>query len=221
MSDRPRRKSRLVVLISGGGSNLQALINSCHQGKINADIVGVVSNVAGVKGLQRATDANITATVVNHLDFQNRQEFDQQLAAEINLFNPDLVVLAGFMRILTPEFVDQFMGRMINIHPSLLPKYTGLNTHQRAIDAGDEIAGATVHFVTPELDGGPPILQGQVDISDQDTSVSLASKVLKIEHKIFPLAISWFCEHRLELVSHKVMFDGKALNESDLLYSDN
>jgi phosphoribosylglycinamide formyltransferase-1 len=215
------RKSRLVVLISGGGSNLQALINSCHQGKINADIVGVISNVADVKGLQRAADANITATVVNHLDFQNRHEFDQQLAAEINLFNPDLVVLAGFMRILTPEFVDQFMGRMINIHPSLLPKYTGLNTHQRAIDAGDKIAGATVHFVTPELDGGPQILQGQVDISDRDTSVSLASKVLKIEHKIFPLVISWFCEHRLKLVSEKVMFDGKALNESELLYSDN
>ncbi len=220
MSENSNKKSRLVVLISGSGSNLQALIDACGHNRVNAEIVAVLSNVVDAKGLQRAAVAGITTRVVNHHDFQDRQDFDQQLAAEITPFNPDLVVLAGFMRILTPEFVNQFMGKMVNIHPSLLPKYTGLNTHQRAIDAGDKIAGATVHFVTPELDGGPIILRGEVDVSNHDTAASLASKVLIVEHKIFPLVVKWFCQNRLKLASDKVVLDGKVLGENGLLYNN-
>ena len=220
MSAKPNKKRKLVVLISGSGSNLQALIDACSDDEVNAEIVAVLSNIADAKGLQRASAVGITTKVVSHRDYRDRQAFDQQLAAVITPFNPDLVVLAGFMRILTPTFVDQFMGKMVNIHPSLLPKYAGLDTHQRAIDAGDKIAGATVHFVTPELDGGPPILRGEVDISTRDTAASLASKVLSVEHKIFPLAIRWFCQNRLRLVSDKVILDGDELGENGLLYNN-
>lgn len=155
--------SRIVVLISGSGSNLQSFIEASKEGNIDGQIMAVISNRPGVKGLERASNVGIPSIVVDHRAFASRQEFDRYLAEVIQGFTPDLVVLAGFMRILTTDFVNQFVGKLINIHPSLLPAYPGLNTHQRAIEAGDSVAGATVHFVTPELDGGPAILQVEVD----------------------------------------------------------
>ena len=174
MTDLSKGKRRIVVLISGGGSNLQSFIDGCADGALNGDVVAVISNKAGVKGLERAIP-NIT---LDHKGFASRAEFDVALADVIDSFSPDLIVLAGFMRILTPQFVNRFLGRLINIHPSLLPKYPGLHTHQRAIDAGDSEAGATVHFVTAELDGGPGIVQAQVELLENDTAEDLASRVL-------------------------------------------
>jgi len=161
---------KIVVLISGNGSNLQAVIDACEDKKINGDVVAVISNKPDVYGLERATNHNITANVVNHKSYDSREEYDEHLQVEIDKHQPDLVVLAGFMRILTPQFVEHYQGRMINIHPSLLPKYQGLNTHQRAIDAGDDVHGVSVHFVTAELDGGPVILQFSCSCSSTRTS---------------------------------------------------
>ena len=164
MTDFSKGKRRIVVLISGGGSNLQSFIDGCADGSLNGDVVAVISNKAGVKGLERAAVAAIPNITLDHNSFSSRAEFDVALADVIDSFSPDLIVLAGFMRILTPQFVNRFLGRLINIHPSLLPKYPGLHTHQRAIDAGDSETGATVHFVTAELDGGPGIVQAQVEL---------------------------------------------------------
>ena len=199
MTDLSKGKRRIVVLISGGGSNLQSFIDGCADGSLNGDVVAVISNKAGVKGLERAAVAAIPNITLDHNSFASRAEFDVALADVIDSFSPDLIVLAGFMRILTPEFVNRFLGRLINIHPSLLPKYPGLHTHQRAIDAGDSEAGATVHFVTAELDGGPGIVQAKVELLENDTAEDLASRVLVFEHQIYPLAAQWFCEARLEL----------------------
>jgi len=182
MSEQSVTKRRIVVLISGGGSNLQSFIDGCAGGSINGSVVAVISNRAGVKGLERAAAAAIPNITLDHNSFESRVEFDRALADVIDSFSPDLVVLAGFMRILTPQFVNRFLGRLINIHPSLLPKYPGLHTHQRAIDAGDSEAGATVHFVTPELDGGPAIVQARVPIENNDNADSLASRILTYEH---------------------------------------
>lgn len=190
---------RLVVLISGSGSNLQAFIDQCHNGSLNAQIVAVLSNKPAAKGLERAACAGIPAQVIDHTGFASREAFDTAMAAAINQYQPDVVILAGFMRILTPAFVEQFKGRMLNIHPSLLPKYPGLHTHQRAIDAGDSHAGATVHFVTAELDGGPCIVQAQVSIDAGDDAAALAGKVLQQEHLIYPMAVQWLLEGRLVL----------------------
>jgi phosphoribosylglycinamide formyltransferase-1 len=162
MSDRSTRRRRLVILISGGGSNLQSFMDACAEGSLNAEIAAVISNKVSAKGLERAANAGIPNIVLDHTEFPSRGEFDAALGDIIDSFSPDLVILAGFMRILTPPFVNRFLGRLMNIHPSLLPKYPGLHTHQRAIDAGDKKAGATVHFVTAELDGGPAIVQAQV-----------------------------------------------------------
>jgi len=194
MTDLSKGKRRIVVLISGGGSNLQSFIDGCADGSLNGDVVAVISNKAGVKGLERAAVAAIPNITLDHNSFASRAEFDVALADVIDSFSPDLIVLAGFMRILTPQFVNRFLGRLINIHPSLLPKYPGLHTHQRAIDAGDSEAGATVHFVTAELDGGPGIVQAQVELLENDTAEDLASRVLAFEHQIYPLAAQWFCE---------------------------
>jgi len=206
-------KRRIVVLISGSGSNLQSFIDRCADESINGTLVAVLSNRPGVKGLERAAAAAIPNIVVDHSSFESRSEFDAALADVIDSFSPDLVVLAGFMRILTPQFVNRFLGRLINIHPSLLPKYPGLHTHQRAIDAGDSEAGATVHFVTPELDGGPAIVQAKVPLESNDTAESLASRVLGFEHQIYPLAAEWFCQGRLELREGHVILDNELLPE--------
>ena len=159
---------RIAVLISGNGSNLQAILDACQAGEINGEVVAVVSNKADVYGLTRAEEAGVPALVVAPQAGESREDYDARLEAELNQLNVDLVVLAGFMRILSEGFVNRFAGRMLNIHPSLLPKYTGLNTHQRALDAGDEEHGCSVHFVTPELDGGPVILQAKVPVFEGD-----------------------------------------------------
>jgi phosphoribosylglycinamide formyltransferase-1 len=191
----------IVVLISGNGSNLQSIIDACESSKIAGNVVAVISNKPDVYGLERASIHNIAACVVNHKSFDSREAYDYQLRQEIDSHQPDLIVLAGFMRILTPEFVNSYQGRMINIHPSLLPKYQGLNTHQRAIDAGDSVHGVSVHFVTPELDGGPVILQAKVPIFEEDTPDDLAARVHQQEHRIYPLVVNWFCESRLTTIT--------------------
>ncbi len=207
-------KKRIVVLISGGGTNLQAIIDACKLGEIPADVVAVISNKANVYGLERATRAGIANKVLSHKNFATREDYDQALVAAIDEFNPDLVVLAGFMRILTPYFVQHFSGKLLNIHPSLLPKYQGLNTHQRAIDAKDTEHGVSVHFVTEELDGGPVILQAKVPIFAQDTADDLASRVHEQEHRIYPLVIKWFCQGRLKMQNEQAILDNNILPAS-------
>ena len=212
--------SKIVILISGSGSNLQSFIDACSAGVVDGKIMAVISNRPGVKGLDRASAADVPNIVIDHRAFQSREEFDQHLAEVITSFTPDLVVLAGFMRILTDGFVNQFIGKLINIHPSLLPAYPGLNTHQRAIEAGDSTAGATVHFVTSELDGGPAILQAAVPILPKDTAVDLAARVLIVEHEIYPVVAQWYCQGRVVMDQGKVFHDGIAVGESGLLFSN-
>jgi phosphoribosylglycinamide formyltransferase-1 len=204
---------RVVVLISGGGSNLQALIDGQQQA-LPISIVGVISNKPDVYGLQRADLAGIPHQVVNHRDYAGREPFDQALATAINQYQPDLVILAGFMRILTADFVRQYQGRMLNIHPSLLPKYQGLHTHQRALDANDQQHGVTVHFVTEELDGGPTVIQAIVPIVADDTIDTLTQRVQAQEHIIYPMAVEWFANQRLRLDTQdtqKVLLDNEPL----------
>ena len=210
---------RLVILVSGGGSNLQSLIDGCAGDKINATVSAVISNNPNAGGLERAAKAGIPNLAIDHRAFDSRETFDQALSELIDSFSPDLVILAGFMRILTAEFVDHYLGRMMNIHPSLLPAYPGLNTHQRAIKAGDKKAGATVHFVTPELDGGPPIIQAQVNIDATDNKNTLATKVLTYEHKIYPEAVRWFCNNRLVMQNNQVRLDNSPISESGIIYN--
>lgn len=198
----------LVVLISGSGSNLQAIIDACQGGRINAHIEAVISNKADVLGLKRAQAADIPTVVLNHKDYDSRAGFDTELQRLIDSYNPGLVVLAGFMRILTPDFVNHYLGRMLNIHPSLLPNLQGLNTHQRALDEGMTQHGASVHFVTPELDGGPVANRATVEIQPDDDAVSLAQRVLEQEHRIFPETIGWFATKRLVLNNEQAILDG-------------
>lgn len=192
--------SRIVVLISGSGTNLQAIIDACKSTDYPGSVVGVVSNKVDAYGLTRANNANIKTIALSHKDFESREGYDQALIAKIDELQPDVIVLAGFMRILTPQFVQHYQGKLVNIHPSLLPKYQGLNTHQRAIDAGDKEHGVSVHFVTEELDGGPVILQAKVPIFDGDTSDDLAERVHEQEHRIYPLVVKWLCQKRLSMV---------------------
>ena len=210
---------RVVVLISGSGSNLQALIDGMHAGELPIEIVAVVSNREDAYGLERARNANISAHSLPHTDFSSRDEFDQQLAELIQPFKPDLIVLAGFMRILTAEFVEKFANKLINIHPSLLPKFTGVNTHQRAIDANETHHGASVHFVIAELDAGPVIIQGKVKLMPNETVESLQQRVHKIEHIIYPKAVQWIAEKRVSIDStdkQKVLLDGHASDAQTL-----
>ena len=194
----PIRQIRLVVLISGNGSNLQAIIDDIAKNNLPAQIVAVISNKADAYGLERAKKANIEQRVLSHQDYPSREDFDIALKNLIDSFQPDLIILAGFMRILSNEFVEHFSHKMMNIHPSLLPKYKGLNTHQRAIDAGDKVHGCSVHFVTPELDDGPVILQATVEIKKNDTAEALAERVHEQEHKIYPEAIRLFAENKIK-----------------------
>lgn len=207
----------IVVLISGSGTNLQALIDAQQQGNLPVRITAVISNRPGVKGLERAANADIATAVLDHSAFENRLSFDRALIEVIDQYRPDLVVLAGFMRILSPEFVHHYSGKMFNIHPSLLPKYQGLNTHQRALDAGDKIHGVTVHFVTEQLDGGPPVIQAEVPVLADDTPDSLAKRVLVQEHKIYPLAVKWFAENRLMMKNDKAWLDSEPLGTQGYL----
>jgi phosphoribosylglycinamide formyltransferase-1 len=202
---------RIVVLISGGGSNLQAILDHCASGKIDGNVVAVISNRPYVMGLQRAIKAGTDAITLDHKLFDSRESFDQALMRRIDSYKPDLIVLAGFMRILTNGFVNHYIGRMINIHPSLLPKYAGLNTHKRALEAGDTKAGATVHFVTPELDGGPLIAHSSVNIESTDNEQSLNKKVLALEHQLYPTVVQWICSERLTFAEGLPILDGETL----------
>ena len=202
----------IVVLISGNGSNLQAIIDSCTNGIIkNSRIAAVISNKADAYGLQRAQLANIEAVSIAATNYANRQDYDQVLIEKINAYQPDVIVLAGFMRILSADFVNHYQGRMLNIHPSLLPKYTGLNTHQRAIDAGDTEHGTSVHFVTEELDGGPIILQAKVPIFTTDSVDDVIERVQRQEHNIYPLVIQWLLTQRLSMQNGCAVLDGNQL----------
>ena len=203
--------TKIVVLISGGGTNLQAIIDACTHDEFSGEVVAVISNKADAFGLTRAENANIKNLSLSHKDFLSREAYDQALIAKIDTFNADLIVLAGFMRILTPEFVQHFQGKLLNIHPSLLPKYQGLNTHQRAIDAGDNVHGVSVHFVTEELDGGPVILQAKVPVFPEDNSDDLSARVHEQEHRIYPLVVKWFTEDRLRMQGDNALLDGNIL----------
>lgn len=204
-------KARVVVLISGSGSNLQALIDGVQAGNLPVDLVAVISNRPGVLGLERAVKANIPTDVLDHKAFADRESFDRVLMESIDSYQPDLVVLAGFMRILTAEFTQHYLGRMLNIHPSLLPKYQGLHTHQRAIDAGEKRHGVTVHFVTAELDGGPAIVQASVPVFADDDATSLAKRIQRQEHVIYPLAVKWIAQGDLCMIEGKSVLKGEPL----------
>ncbi|HRH78719.1 MAG TPA: phosphoribosylglycinamide formyltransferase, partial [Cellvibrionaceae bacterium] len=202
---------KIVVLISGGGSNLQSLIDACAASQIDGQISAVISNRPNVKGLERAHSAGISQQVIDHTSFADRHRFERALTDAIEHHAPDLIVLAGFMRVLTAEFVNQYLGKLINIHPSLLPKFTGLHTHQRALDAQETHHGASVHFVTAELDGGPIIIQDRVAIDAQDDAAILAAKVLVKEHQIYPQAVQWFMSGDLELKQGTCFLHGAPL----------
>lgn len=194
------KKCRLVILISGRGSNMQSIVETIKNKQLNAEVVAVIANKADAKGIQWAKENQIQTEVVEHKKFADRQQFDAKLAEVVQQYAPDFVLLAGFMRILTPEFVSQFMGKLINIHPSLLPLFPGLDTHQRAIDAELQWHGCTVHFVTPVLDHGPIIAQGIVPVHHDDTADVLAQRLLAIEHNVFNQVVQWLAEDRVTLL---------------------
>lgn len=214
----PPAVCNVVVLLSGSGSNLQALLDSLQDPENPARICAVISNRADAFGLQRAAQAGIPARVLDHKDFADRAAFDQALVKLIDEYAPQLVVLAGFMRILSAEFVRHYQGRMLNIHPSLLPKYKGLQTHQKALEAGETQHGCSVHFVTEELDGGPLVVQAVIPIAPNDTPTSLAQRVHVQEHLIYPLAVRWFATGRLRLGVHGAELDGEPLAASGHLF---
>ncbi|EOB4246716.1 MULTISPECIES: phosphoribosylglycinamide formyltransferase [Vibrio] len=201
----------IVVLVSGNGSNLQAIIDACETSIHNGKVTAVFSNKATAYALERAKKAGAAAHFVDPKAYETRDAFDADLMKWMDEYAPDLVVLAGYMRILSSDFVRHYFGRMINIHPSLLPKYPGLNTYQRAIHAGDEEHGTSVHFVTEQLDGGPVILQAKVPIFDNDTVESLTARVQSQEYRIYPLVVQWFVEGRLTMTNSKALLDGHIL----------
>lgn len=211
-----RQKLPLVVLISGSGSNLQAIIDGAA-GDLPVEIRAVISNREEAYGLERARLAGIETRLLDNREYPDRNTYDRVLGDLLEEYRPGLVVLAGFMRILTPALVTRFHGRMFNIHPSLLPAYRGLHTHQRALDAGEREHGASVHFVTEELDGGPVIVQAKVPVESDDTAETLAARVLSREHVIYPLAIRWFAEDRLRLENGRVIKDGVSLAQPVIL----
>jgi len=201
----------IVVLVSGNGSNLQAIIDACETSIDTGRVTAVFSNKATAYALERAKKAGAAGHFLDPKAFDTRDAFDHELMKQIDEYQPDVIVLAGYMRILSGEFVRHYMGRMINIHPSLLPKYPGLNTYQRAIHAGDEEHGTSVHFVTEQLDGGPVILQAKVPIFDEDNVETLTARVQTQEHKIYPLVVKWMVEDRLEMKNGKAFLDGEQL----------
>lgn len=206
----------LVVLISGSGSNLQAVIDAIEAEKINASIEAVISNVPDVKGLERANTHNIPSVCLPHQDFNSRQAFDTALQETIDSYKPDLVVLAGFMRILGQDISRHYKGKMLNIHPSLLPKYPGLHTHQKVLDAGEKEHGTTIHFVTEELDGGPIVYQRSFPIEESDTPELLFAKVQKLEHQMYPQVIEWIAQGKLKYVDSIPMFNNSPIKASGI-----
>jgi phosphoribosylglycinamide formyltransferase-1 len=197
---------------------MQAFVAACESGVLDAEVAVVVSNRPDAAGLTVAEAAGIPTVAISHRDFSSREEFDAAMVNALLPYQPDLVILAGFMRILTPVFIQPFFGKLLNIHPSLLPKYPGLNTHQRALDAGDREAGVTVHYVTPELDGGPPIIQARVPIRPGDTAETLAARVIVEEHKIYPIAARWLLRGRLRLNEQGAFLDDKPIPPTGIDY---
>lgn len=205
------RRLPIVVLISGSGTNLQAIIDRAAAGELPVEIRAVISNRTDAGGLARAERAGIATEVLSHRDYADRDAYDRALARTIDAYGPELVVLAGFMRILTPGFVAHYAGRMLNIHPSLLPRYRGLHTHRRAIEAGEPVHGSSVHFVTAELDGGPVVLQAEVPVLPGDDAETLGRRVQQMEYRIYPEAICWFTAGRLRLKDGRPWLDGKPI----------
>jgi phosphoribosylglycinamide formyltransferase-1 len=198
----------IVILISGRGSNMEAIVRSAQaeqwESVLQARIAGVISNRPQAAGLQIARDLGVSTQALDHKLYATREAFDDALAQAIDAWQPDLVLLAGFMRVLTAGFVSRYAGRLMNIHPSLLPSFAGLDTHQRALDTGVKIHGSTVHFVTPDLDDGPIIIQAAVPVLPQDNASTLATRVLQQEHRIYPLAVRWFVEGQLQVEQGRV-----------------
>lgn len=206
----------IVVLISGSGTNLQAIIDAVESGKIDGKLAAVISNRPDAQGLNRARQHGIETVVLDHTEYGTRDAFDADLLQAIERYQPGLVVLAGFMRILTDHFVDHFSGRMLNIHPSLLPKFKGLNTHQRALDAGEQEHGCSVHFVSSELDSGAVIGQAKVKIDANDTADSLSQKVQQQEHVLYPACVALFCSQAIRLSPEGVRYQGSLLPATGL-----
>ncbi len=213
--------TRAIVLISGRGSNLQAIIDAIVEQSVNLNICAVVSNRCDALGLDLAKNNDIATHCVNNKHYTDRESYDRELLATVAPYQPELIVMAGFMRILTPTFIQPYQGRIINIHPSLLPKYRGLHTHKRVLTNHDAEHGASVHFVTAELDGGPIIIQARVQVFENDTVDSLSKRVLDQEHKIYPLAIKWFTEGRLKMLDNMVYFNGQTLDAPREYKDDN
>ena len=211
MVDSDQPKCRAVCLISGSGTNLQTIIDNINNEILQIELVSVISDNPKAKGLQRAKSEGIDTKIIDYSTYKNRREFDESLEIEMLSINPDLIILAGYMKILNINFCNIFVGRILNIHPSLLPKYKGLNTHQRVIDNREELHGASVHFVVPELDEGPVIIQYQFEIERHDDRHSLHKKVQQGEYIIYSKAIKWFSEKRLIFDSEKIYLDNKVL----------
>lgn len=206
------KKKSLVILISGSGSNLQAIIDAVANKQIDAVISAVISNRPMAYGLERASRANIKTIAIDHTKFSQRDDFDEALSDSVAKLKPDLIVLAGFMKILSDSFIEQNKGKILNIHPSLLPEFKGLNTHRRVIEAGCASHGASVHFVDNELDSGPVVIQAEIPVT-ANCEEKLKKSVLEQEHIIYPLAIQWFVEGRLTLVNNQVYIDNKHLEQ--------
>ncbi len=198
---------KIGVLVSGSGSNLQAIIDSIEEGKINAEISVVISNVPGVYALERAKKYNIKTEVINHRDFKSREDFDRKLVELLKKYDVELVVMAGFLRVITRVFLDAFPMRVMNIHPALLPAFPGLHVQKKALDYGVKFAGCTVHFADEGVDTGPIIIQGIVPVLDDDTDETLSQRILKVEHKIYPKAIQLYAEGRIKISERKVYID--------------
>ena len=211
---------KTAILISGSGTNLQSFIDRSADGGIALDLSLVFSNRPEAYGLTRAKNAGIDTACIEHEDFESREQFDRAVAGKLDEWKPELLVLAGFMRILSPWFVNHYEGRILNIHPALLPAYPGLNTHERVLEAGDEYHGSTVHFVTEELDGGPRILQGRLRVDPNETPDQLMKRVQSVEHQIYPTAADWFGSGRLEFRSGSAWLDGKRLDEPEIFDFD-
>ncbi|MFB6434784.1 MAG: phosphoribosylglycinamide formyltransferase [Candidatus Malihini olakiniferum] len=201
----------IIVLLSGQGSNLQALIEACACRRVKANIAAVFSNNPEAYGLVLAQEAEIPAHVIEQKRFVDRAAFDASMAEEMAQYHPDLVVLSGYLRILSQEFVARFAGKMLNIHPSLLPKYPGLHTHRNALENGEKVHGTSIHFVTDELDGGPLVLQSKVPVFNEDTEEVLTARIQAQEHIIYPLVVNWFVEGRLKMREGEAWLDGVRL----------
>ena len=220
MADGTQSKCRAVCLISGSGTNLQAIIENINNKSLNIDLISVISDNPMAKGIQRAEKEGIDTKIIDYSTFEDRKEFDKSLEIQILALNPDLIILAGYMKILDTNFCNIFSGKILNIHPSLLPKYKGLNTHQKVIDNNEKYHGASVHFVVPELDDGPVIIQYQCEVDKNDDHHSLQKKVLQGEYIIYSKALQWFSENRLVFDSGNIFLDGEALLKPRLIRKD-